>query len=127
MTSLTRSLSRPGHRRRRIRQFRLEPLELRQLMATSPLAATSVSLVEMEPNDTLDVAQKVGDLSTVPSIQVLGRIGTSPAGAADVDWYEFTLDQSAQVVLLAAPATGSPNFHPVLSLYNNDPFDFQDL
>ena len=81
----------------------------------------------MKPNDTVDVAQKVGDLSLSPSVQVLGAIGNGPAGAADVDWYEFTLDRPAQVVLTASPQKDSPNFHPVLSLYNNDPFDFQDL
>ena len=59
-------------------------------------------------------------------MQVLGTIGNSSAGAAEVDWYEFTLDQPAEVVLLASARTGSPNFHPVMSLYNNDPLDFQD-
>ena len=130
MSMLSRSLLAPQRRRRRPRQalqFRLESLELRQLLATSPLTASSVSLVEMEPNDTVDVAQKVGDLSESPSVQVLGTIGNSPAGAADVDWYEFTLDRPAQVVLTASSQKDSPNFHPVLSLYNNDPFDFQDL
>jgi methionine-rich copper-binding protein CopC len=95
-------------------------------MAASPLLASSVSLVDVQSNSTVDVAQQVGDLSAVPSVQVLGTIGNSSAGAAEVDWYEFTLDQPAEVVLLASARAGSPSFHPVLSLYNNDPLDFQD-
>ena len=52
---------------------------------------------------------------------------TAPARAADVDWYQFTLDSPARVLLLASSQTVSPNFHPILSLYNNDPYDFGDL
>ncbi len=126
MSVLSRSLPAPRRRRRQAPQFRLESLELRQLLAGSPLTASTVSLVEVEPNDTVDVAQNVGDLSESPSVQVLGAIGNGPAGAADVDWYEFTLDRPARVVMAASPQAESPNFHPVLSLYNNDPYDFQD-
>src|SRR5262249_15125171 len=48
----------------------------------------------------------------------------SPAGAAGVDWYSFTLAQPASVTLNAVPATAATA--PVLSLYNSDQFDWAD-
>lgn len=65
---------------------------------------------------TLDQAQMLGTLG--------GAIGNGPAGNADVDWYAFTLAGPSAVHLSAAAGAGQSA--PVLSLYNNDPFDFAD-
>ena len=112
--------------RRRVRCLRLEPLESRQLMAGSPALPGTTVLLEAEPNDTLDVAQSLGDLSGAASSEVIGTIGNSPAGQADVDWYEFTLDRPASVQLSVGPQSTSSSFRPVVSLYNSDRFDFGD-
>ena len=112
--------------RRRVRCLRLEPLESRQLMAGSPALPGTTVLLEAEPNDTLDVAQSLGDLSGAASSEVIGTIGNSPAGQADVNWYGFTLDRPASVQLSVGPQSTSPSFRPVVSLYNSDRFDFGD-
>jgi hypothetical protein len=94
-------------------------LETRCLLSANPLP----TVLEIENNNTLDHAQVLGNL-TGP-VSILGAIGNSPAGAADVDWYTFTLTQATSLTLKASPQAGRPG--PVLSLYNNDPFDFNDL
>lgn len=127
MPALSRSLFTSRRGRRQAAQFRLEPLELRHLMTIGPLPSGAPSLIELEPNGTVDLAQSVGDLNVIPSLKLSGKIGNSGDGPADVDWYEFTLDGPSRVVFLASPGQSTPGFHPVLSLYNNDPFDFQDL
>jgi hypothetical protein len=106
--------------------LRLEGLETRQLLAASPLTTVANPIMEVEPNDTLDLAQYLGDLSGSSKAAVLGSIGKSPAGAADVDWYSFTLDRAASVHLDVSSQPKSPDFRAVLSLYNSDPYDFQD-
>ena len=78
------------------------------------------------PSETLDTAQLLGDLSTDPTADILGTIGNGPEGAADVDWYSFTLDGPASVTLDLGASTSSHPLNGVLSLYNDDPFDFQD-
>ncbi len=81
-------------------------------------------LLQPVPNETLDRAAgaSLGDLSLAPAVSAAGAIGTGPCGAADVAWYQFTLDRPADVRLsLAGPGGGT------LSLYNSDPFDFGDL
>jgi hypothetical protein len=45
-----------------------------------------------------------------------GTLGAGPAGAADVDWYHFSLDRAARVTL----GTFSQANGTVLSLYNTD-------
>ncbi len=79
-----------------------------------------------DPNSTADQAQVLGDLSIDPQAQVDGTIGNGPAGAADVDWYSFTLDGPAAVNLDLHPQGSSDPLDGVLSLYDNDPFDFGD-
>ena len=83
-------------------------------------------MLEAEPNDTLDVAQSLGDLSGPASAEVIGTIGNSPAGSADVDWYTFTVDRPASVHFAVGQQSTSPGFRPIVSLYNSDPFDFGD-
>ena len=71
---------------------------------------------------TLDQAQMLGTLGG--GVDAAGAIGNGPAGNADVDWYAFTLAGPSAVRLSAAAGAGQSA--PVLSLYNNDPFDFAD-
>jgi hypothetical protein len=121
------SLAPHSHYRRRVRRPRLEPLECRQLMAGSPALPGTTVLLEPKPNDTLDVAQSLGDLSGPASSEVIGTIANNSTGSADVDWYGFTLDRPASVNLSVSQQSTSPSFRPVVSLYNSDPFDFGDL
>ena len=113
----TGARSRPSARRTRPG---LEPLETRFLLSGNPPPGPHNLVAEAEPNDTLDQAQLLGQL-TRPT-EVVGAIGNSPAGAADVDWYAFTLAAPTDVTLSAKPRAGQMG--PVLSLYNNDPGDF---
>ncbi len=99
--------------------LQVESLESRSLPSAAsalPLALSGVA----DPGDTLNAAAILGDLSTSRPVVVSAAIGDSAAGAADVDWYAFTLDRPATVALSAAGAGTQP---PVLSLYVRDPFD----
>jgi methionine-rich copper-binding protein CopC len=78
------------------------------------------------PGATLDHAGNLGDLSLSHQAQTAGAIGPGPAGAADVNWYSFSLDRPAWVTLSAARQQPGSSFNSVLSLYNTDPFDFSD-
>src|ERR1051325_7642452 len=80
------SWRRPG------RSFRphVELLETRNLLSASPLAGTLPTLLEIEPNNTLDLAQHLGDL-TGTGVQVLGTVSNDVTQATDVGWYSFTL------------------------------------
>src|SRR3954469_3016134 len=101
----------------------IEPLEARGLLAVSVLNAMGGSRVEIESNDTLDQAQILGDLSTLSSTDVVGTIGNGTTGAADVDWYSFTLDGPAHVTLDLQSRGSDHPLSGVLSLYDNDQFD----
>jgi hypothetical protein len=101
----------------------VESLEARYLLSGASAPQMSF-LGPNEPGDTLGQAAALGDLSTRPAVVVNAAIGDSSAGAADVDWYAFTLDRAATVTLAAAGATGVAP--PVLSLYVRDPFDPAD-
>ena len=121
--SLSFSTRRSGHRPNS--WLCLEALESRDLLSAVPSPSLPLRLTEVEPNDTINLAQPLGDLSTTSAVQVQGAIGNSPAGAADVDWYSFTLDQPAAVTFTALNRAGT---HPAvtLSLYANDPYDSGD-
>jgi hypothetical protein len=90
----------------------VECLESRLLLSGSPLPTP---VLETTLGNTLNLAS--------PAV-VSGNIGSGPAGAADVDWYSFTLSQASRVTLSASPQSGQAA--PVVSLYNNDPNDFND-
>ena len=104
----------------------VEPLEVRNLLTAILTTGPGVLMSEAGPNDTLDSAQDVGNLGVMPGVVVAGLIGDGPAGPADVDWYRFTLDRPASVSLSAQVRGANPSLKSVLSLYNNDPFNFQD-
>ena len=88
----------PGHAASRRRTLDVETLETRALpSATLPFTP---SFPEQGPNDTADVAQPLGDLSFAGTIEARGNI-TVPA---DVDWFTFTLDRPAEVMLGADAA-----------------------
>ncbi len=114
----------PRQHRRPVVQLHVETLEQRNLLTSASWPGLTNPILEVEPNNTVAVAQSLGDLTVNGSAQVSGAI--SPAPVADVDWYTFTLDQAAEVTVLAHALTpGGPA--PVVSLYNtdsfNDPYD----
>lgn len=78
------------------------------------------------PNETLDHALALGDLSLGVGVVEQGSLGKGPASAADVEWYSFTLDQPAKITAELGRLDQSSSFQGVLSLFNNDPFDFGD-
>ena len=72
-------------------------------MNASPTAA---SLLEVEPNETIDQAQDLGTLNQ--PVEVSGSIGNGPAGAADVTWFHFSLTDPSRVDLdVSTPAGAS--------------------
>ena len=114
----------PARRRTRLS---IEPLEARTLLAILGPVPPPPPVSYSPPNETLDQARNLGDLSAEGSGAVLGSIGPGPAGAADVDWSSFTLSQAASVTLATLDKQSGSSFDAVLSLYNNDPNDYGDL
>ena len=115
---------RPWRRRRGSKRPSIEALEGRSLLnAPSPAG----ELAAFPPNETIDQAWDLGALSQ-PST-VLGSVGTGPAGAADVTWYHFQLQDAARVDLSVGAPPGDPQFAGVLSMfdtdtpYGGDPYD----
>src|SRR3954470_15170149 len=101
MTPRDRAVSKPRRRRARgwhrlANGLKAEALEPRLLPAALTFPAGIIPLSEAEPNDTVDVAQDLGDLSVMPAAGASGRVGDGPAAAADVDWYHFDLDRPAR-------------------------------
>src|SRR5437763_14904013 len=85
-----------GRRSRRPRRasigMQAEVLERRGLRAGANLVGMVATILETEPNDTVDVAQDLDVLQDSRPLGVLATIGGGTSGAADVDWYQFTLD-----------------------------------
>lgn len=125
----------PYSRRRRrpkprgVVRLGLEALELRQLPAGNPLLP-NLAQAEITANDTLDAALDLGVLAPPRIVFGEGWIGDSRSGNADVDWYQFTLSQSARVILGASGLGESPLAASVLGLYvatgSDAPFAFPD-
>jgi hypothetical protein len=103
------------HRRRPSCRPGLEQLETRNLLSGP------TPIPEVEPNDSLNLAQSIGALDNTTAIPIVARIGNGAAGAADVDWYSFTLSGPGGHVHISATANDSANLDAVLGLYNNDP------
>ena len=112
-------------RRRTVRRSRasyrpfLEQLETRDLPSASGAVLLS-SVPEIEPNDTLNLAQQLGALNNSAATPVSGQIGNGPAGAADVDWFTFSVAAPTHVHL-SATADDSAGLDAVIGLYNTDP------
>lgn len=88
------------------------------------LNAVWPTIAEPLPNDTLDIAEDLGELMGELTSRI-GSIGDSPAREADVDWYQFTLSQASRVELTSASADVRSGI--CLSLYNSSPFTGEDL
>jgi hypothetical protein len=113
---LSRQASTSPPLRSRVRaRLDFDILEDRRACSVTPLPM----ILEHEPGDTADAAAQIGDMSLTSGVILKGTIGNSPAGAADVDWYKFTLDAAAAVHLTGSDAM-------VISLYADTPFDFFD-
>src|SRR5262245_57102976 len=100
MTGSLRTRRKNRHRPAvRIPRLNLETLETRYLPASLTWLGLLNPVAEVEPNGTLDLAQNLGDLTIAARAEVVGSVGNGAAGAADVDWYRFTLDAPATVHL----------------------------
>src|SRR5262249_10205191 len=97
------------------------PLEERSLLSAGNWPGLFNPLVEVEANDVLDRANDLGTLSNPGRAEAVGTIGDGAAGAADVDWYRFTLAQPAHVVGTTLDRQVSGALVGILSLYNSDP------
>lgn len=113
-------MKRTAHRRARRRpRLSVEVLESRWLPSGLPWGSL---LPEDEGNDTIDLARPLDERLADGAVTVTGHVGDSPAGAADVDFYRFTLAQpgpSRVRAALASPDGGASA--GVFSLYNEDP------
>lgn len=92
----------------------------------APAVANLTPIASGAPNQTLDNAIDLGNLLGNPGVVADGSIGKGSAGAADVEWYSLTLDHAARLDLVLGQAPDNPGFQGVLSLYNNDPYDYMD-
>ncbi len=101
----------------------LEWLEWRGLMTSSPSASIWPAAI---PHETLDQAAELGQLAPGSSLQEAGSIGGGPQGAADVVWYRFTLQSAGIVHFAISRQDPNSSFNGVLSLFNNDTFDYFD-
>ena len=106
------------------KRLEVEHLDTRCLLSVTGMSSGLAPLLEVEPNDTLDRAQILGDFSLTPQVKLSGTIGNGTAAKADVDWSTFTLDQAAYVHLSVTGQNGAPS--PILGLYNSDRYDFGD-
>ncbi len=118
---LCRKARRGARRPRGSVRLYVEPLETRSL-----LSGNSMALLAPVPHETLDQAAILGTLNAGGTLQTAGAIGQGPDGAADVDWYQFTLNQPLEVTLQSSNSAGPMPAPVVLSLYNSDPFNFTD-
>lgn len=82
--------------------------------------------LEAEPNDTLDLAQWLGDGALASQVEVLGAVGDGIESSADVDWFRFQLGEPAFIRLEAT--TELDSITPILGLFNSssDPFTILD-
>ncbi len=94
----------------------------------APVAVSPAVIAVDLPNETLDAAVELGNLSasTQPQPVEYGSLGNGSAGSADVEWYTFTLDRPTLVIAKLGRQQGDTSFKGVLSLFNNDTLDFSD-
>src|SRR3954471_13351559 len=107
-------------------RLQVEQLEVRSLLSVGVGPELPGRLPEMEPNDTLDQAQELHLEDATHRAVVVGTLGNGTA-AADVDWYRFSLNTPAEVRLTTSPPADGRPIGPLLSLYNDDPQDYNDL
>ncbi len=92
----------------------------------APLGASPGPTADALAHETLDQAIDLGHVSPGAQDQEQGSIGSGPEGAADVEWFSFTLDGPARVTWELTRQQPDSSFNGVLSLFNNDPYDFND-
>ncbi len=117
--------SRNRRRPRSGADLRCEGLETRFLPSAVAWPGTAPPAPERPVDDTLDQAHDLGTLDGGRA-EAVGAVGDSPAGAADVDWYQFELAAPAHVRVVLHGRPGDVPLTGALSLYNSDPFDFAD-
>jgi methionine-rich copper-binding protein CopC len=105
----------------RPRRLYFEELEPRDVPAVTSWPGLTHPVVEAEGNDTLNLANDLGSASG--RLEAVGTVGTGAAGAADVDWYKFTLTQAATVRLTTLDRQGGSALVSVLGLYGRNPTD----
>jgi methionine-rich copper-binding protein CopC len=113
--------SRTGRLTRTETRLRVESLDSRRLLSASIAAAPS-----FVPNETVDQPVGLVDFTSGMPFTESGTLGQGPAGAADVEWYQFTIANAATLTASLARQTGDTTFQGVLSLFNSDPYDFGD-
>ncbi len=121
----TRRPSRRPRRRQITARLGVEALECRNLLAAPTVTGSVPTVLEHEPNDVASQAQDLGVLGgSVPAAAATGVVGNGPAGAADVDWYSFTLTAASRVRVATLDSQTGSHLVSVLSLYNSDPYNF---
>jgi hypothetical protein len=94
----------------------VEYLERRDLPSASwpglmqPVSADGV-------NHTIDQRQDLGTLSPAAGLGVVGTIANTPSGGGEVDFYQFTLGNAAQVQISTLDHAGGSGLSTVLTLY----------
>lgn len=95
----------------------IEVLESRTLPEMTPFVGSLSPIVQPPRNDTIDQARSLGDLSIIRQVGITGTVGRPGVGAADVDWYRFTLDRPSTVTFATMPGRPGNSLVSVLSLY----------
>ncbi|HEX5271245.1 MAG TPA: hypothetical protein VFW33_12180, partial [Gemmataceae bacterium] len=95
---------------------RLERLELRCLLSGPGTLSPDVLY-----HETLDAALDLKSVGVGTRVVASGAIGAGPEGAADVNWYRFSVSDTAEVRLTALPGTAGRPLRAALSLYNDAP------
>lgn len=93
-------------------------MEVRNLLAATWAGLISPT-VDAEPNETLDVAQAAGTVSSGHDVEIIGTIGGGSDFSTDVDWFHFDLEQAGTVQLDAFANDDGVNSSVVLTLYGN--------
>jgi len=75
------------------------------------------------PSDPLGYLSVPGRVGAYAWADAIGNIGAGPAGAADVNWYEFRLPSTARVQLTAFTHVIGSSLVSTISLYNDAPYD----
>ena len=77
-------------------------------------------MAEAEPNNTLNLAQNLGTIAMNGSSAIVGRIGDAAGRSTDVDWYQFSIGQAAEVHLRTLAGLDGNTTPIVLTLYSSD-------
>jgi methionine-rich copper-binding protein CopC len=106
--------------------LRLRALESRNLPSAVSWPGLLSPVAEAGPTDVLTNAQPLPGLESTGRAEVVGVLGDGPYGAAEVDWYTFTLQHPASVQLRTLDRQAGSPLVTVLSLYNSDAGNFSD-